>query len=183
MTTDFAAIVQAAQDKATFDVLAFAKGRKYPQDIVTVYTDAESGYQAKHLSEILNDEDDNDERERIAEEIRELWAAVEASALTFHLRGISQGAVDGIIREAGGKFEDTVEGPGAHWCNFRYIAENIVSVTNAEGAVDNHHWTFEDVEELHAFLPADEFSKIAALTDELTFAAAFVDASVTPDFL
>lgn len=182
MTTDFAAIVEAAQDKRTFDVLGFAKGRKYPQDIVTVYTDAESGYRAKHLSEILNDENDNEKREEIAEEIRAAWAAVEASALTFHLRGISQGAVEAIITEAGGKFDNTVEGPGAQWCNFRYIGENIVSVTNAEGAVDNHHWSFEDVSELHAYLPSDEFKKIAALTDELTFAAAFVDASVTPDF-
>lgn len=180
--TDFAAIVQAAQDKATFDVLAFAKGRKYPQDIVTIYTDAESGYRAKHLSEILNDENDNAKREEIAAEIRDLWAAVEASALTFHLRGISQGAVEAVNVEAGGKFENVIEGPGARWANFKYIAENIVSVTNADNAVDSHHWTVEEVEELHAFLPSEEFDKIAALTDELTFAAAFVDASVTPDF-
>lgn len=180
--TDFDRILAEAQDKRTFSVLDVAKGRGYPQDIETVYLDAESGYKAQRLSERLNDESDNDERERLAEEIRDLWTKVEESELTFHLRGLAPGAVDSIIAEAAGKFEDTVGGPGAQWCNFRYIAESIVQVVDHAGAVDSHHWTVEDVEALHGLLPSESFAKIAVKSDELTFTAAFFDASVTSDF-
>lgn len=180
--TDFERILTEAQDKRTFSVLEVAQGRGYPQDIETIYMDAESGYQAQRLSALLNDESDNDERERLAEEIRELWAKVQESQLTFHLRGISPGAVKSINDEAGGKFEDTIEGPGAQWCNFKYIAESIVKVVDYKGAVDNHHWTVEDIEAFKGLAPAESFDKIALKTDELTFTAAFFDSTVTSDF-
>jgi hypothetical protein len=180
--TDFDAIISAAQDQKTFSVLDVAKGRGYPQDIVTVYTDAESGYRAARLIDDLNDIEDNDERDRVAAEIRDLLAKVEESALTFHMRGIGQGTVEAINREAGGLFEDTITGPGAQWCNFKYIAENIISVTNADGAVDQHHWSVEDVEALHDLLPKESFARIAQMTDELTFASAYFDATTTSDF-
>ena len=181
--SDIAALVEAAKAKGTFNVLDAAKGRGYPQDIVTVYTDTDIAYKIKALHKSVADELDDAVVNAVDEQIKELQAELKAGSLTFLLRGIAPGAISSIQEEGKVKYDDIDMGPGAEWCNFSFLAAHIVSVTNADNAVDEHHWTVEEVQALHGLLPAESFQQLMGLMYDLTFASAYFDASVTADFL
>lgn len=181
--SDVAALVEAAKAKGTFNVLDVAKGRGYPQDIVTIYTDTAPAYEIKRLHKSVATETDDAKVNAVDARIKELQAELDANSLTFLLRGIAPGLIDSIRKEAELKFENIDLGEGAMWTNASYLAAHIVSVTSADNAVDEHHWTVDDVLALKALVPTESFNQLLELMYELTFAAAYFDASVTADFL
>lgn len=190
--TDFDAIIAAAQDKGTFNVLDAIKNKAYPQDIVTVYTDVDSAYEIHRLEKQIADLGDNDHEQinQLDDVIANLKENIKASSLTFRLRGIGRDLKDAINDEAHLKFPwedrskaDPVDlGEGAEWCNRSYLAAHIVDVTDANGAVDSHKWDEAQISQLRKDLPDEEFLKLLRLMHELSFAATYFDASVTPDF-
>jgi hypothetical protein len=180
--TDVVDLVSAAKEQGTFSILDAIKGRGYPSDSETVYTDVEAAYEVNRLEEQINDSKDSKEVDRLVAVQQEYKDRVKASALTFKMRGINEGVIDGIKKEAQGKFEDIWTGEGAQWCNDRYLAAHIVEVSDAEGNVDEHKWTGEEVEGLRFLLPRESFETLTTLMHKLTFAASYFDASVTPDF-
>jgi len=194
MTTDIAALVDNAKAKGTFSVLDAAKGRSYPQDIVTVYTDVEAAYQIKTLEAQDSDETDTASHEQRVAEIDALKGRVAESALTFRLRGIGSGTKKAIKTEASLKFPVEYDalgqyvsggpdiGDGAEWGNAKTLAEHIVDVTDLEGNVDEHHWSPEEILDLKDTLPEESFHAIENLMFALSFTATYFDASVTPDF-
>jgi hypothetical protein len=174
--------LDAALDKKTFSVLDAVKGRSYPQDIVDVYTDAETALKVRRLEERINNERDAEQVNELDAEKAALIAHVKDSVLTFHLRGVAPGVVDGIQAQADEKFGADPSPDKFKWMNYSYLAANIISVTNAEGAVDEHLYTYEDVEQLAGYLPTSEFDKVFNLMQELTFARDLFDLSVSADF-
>lgn len=190
--TDFDAILAAAQDKATFSVLDAVKDKHYPQDITTVYTDVESAYEIHRLERKIADlgPDDHEAINLLDQEIAGLKEDVKASALTFRMRGIGRGLKDAINDEAALKFpwvdktqvDPAQYGEGGQWTNRSFIAAHIVDVTTADGAVDSHKWTEADVDELRKHIPDESFQELIRLMRDLSFAATYFDASVTPDF-
>jgi hypothetical protein len=193
--TDIAALVNDAKAKGTFSVLDAARGnRSYPQDIKTVYTDVAAAYEVKRLEKLDKGEKDREVHESIVAQIEDAKERVRKSALTFRLRGIGEGTKDSIRDEALAKFPEVQDqfgnrtsggpdyGEGAVWNNDKTLAEHIIDVTDADGYVDEHHWTPEEIAELRETLPPESFGSIVELMFELSFAAAYFDASVTPDF-
>lgn len=194
---DIATLVESAREN--FNVLDALKGQAYPEDSVTVDTDVRTGYQInvlrrkiRKLEHDLVGEDDNTERERIDDEINSLQQQIavlkdklKETQQTFHLRGIPPQIIESIQTEAREKFgDDGVDfGPGAIWANDNFLAAHILRVESADGSVDEHKWTHEDVATLRGFLPDESFEKVATLMQELSFAASYFDATVTADFL
>lgn len=193
--TDIVALVNDAKAKGTFSVLDAAQGnRSYPQDIKTVYTDVEAAYEVKRLNKLDAGEKDNAIHEAIVAQIDEAKERVRNSALTFRMRGIGADTKKSIREEAEAKFPFETDaagvitgggpdyGDGAEWNNAKVFAEHIIDVTDIDGNVDEHHWTPEEVITLRATLPDESYTALENLVGELSFAAAYFDASVTPDF-
>lgn len=169
---------------ATFDVLAAAKGRTYPTKDVTIYTDHEAAHQIAVLERQANDAMHNDDVDidAIDEQINALREQVKASALTFHMRGIGPGvrtSVEMKIKQTTGLSETE----RVRLSNASYLAEHIVRVTNAAGAVNEEMWTPEKVSELLDVIPDESAIKLYKAMAELTFQASYFDAAVDADFL
>lgn len=181
---DVIELVEKATAKGTFSILDAAKGIGYPSDTVTVYTDIEAAYLIKHYNMQAADELDPDKADEIDAKIKELKQRIADSAMTFTLRGYAPQVVAAINEEARAKFdvEDTSSGEAAEWCNYKYVAESIQLITDAEGNEDHTHWTPEKVKELAFLLPDGEFDKITAKMSELVFTAAYFDQAVDADF-
>lgn len=172
-------------DVKTFSVLDAIKGRSYPSDSVTVYTDVESLYELARLEKQIADAPDGESANALEPQVEDLKDKIKKSALTFELRGFSFGVWDSIDKEAQAMFgndADISEGEAKSWRKHRYIAESIIRVTNADGAVDESRWGIEDVKNLEALLPMSEFSKLEAMTSFLSMASLEFDQAVTPDF-
>lgn len=177
-------LVETASAQGTLNVLEAAKGRAYPEDSVTVYTDAAAAYEARQLATLAADQTNADEADTINVQIKAAQALVWKSALTFHLRGFSRGVIDSINEEARVKFgtEDTNSGEIANWCNLKYVAESIIRVEDIAGGVDEHHWTPEEIQSLYDLFPIESYDKIVNKMFELSFAATLFDAVVDADF-
>lgn len=190
--TDFAAIIEAAKDKNTFNVLDAIQGRSYPQDIVTIYTDTNAAYEIhnieKHIADLGNDE--AEQINKLDEQITTLKQRIKDTALTFRLRGIGRDLKEAINDEARLLFpwtdktnpDPVDQGIGAEWVNRSFLAAHIVDVTDALGNVDEHMWDEAQVETLRKSIPDESFLSLIRLMQELSFAATYFDASVTPDF-
>lgn len=172
-------------DIKTFSVLDAAKGRSYPTDEVTVYTDVASLYLLNELDAIANDAETGDEANAVEPAVAELREKIKESALTFHLRGFSPGVRTSINDETRALFGEEVdldEGDPLIWRLNKYVSESIISVTNTEGAVDEHRWSDEDVASLRGLLPDEEWVKLQDLTLKLSFESWHFDEAVNADF-
>lgn len=172
-------------DVKTFSVLDTVKGRSYPTDEVTIYTDVESLYKVLKLENKVNDETDDDVINEVDKEISTLREKIEESALTFHLRGFSYGVWDSIDKETTAKFgedADFSKGEAASWRSAKFISESIIKVVNAEGQEDPNRWSPEDVLNLQAHIPVNEYSKISARANLLSLSSLEFEQALTPDF-
>lgn len=175
--------VTKAQEKGTFSVLDAAAGVAYPTDSVTIFTDVASGYRASMLQNEAAKIDDVDRLNEIDEEIATLVQKIKDTALTFNLRGFNQKVLRGILDSVKTEFEDIDYGPGAERANMKYIATSIESVENAQGEVDNHVWTWEDVANLKGSIPEESFNQLAVKTAQLSLASTYFDEATDADFL
>lgn len=189
-------ILETALSKDTFSVLSAAKGKAYPRDTVKVYTDASIAYEINQLEHQINAIIDDDDRvNELDAEKNALLDELEAGSLTFLLQGHAPGVTKMCKKRADKMFgkdyalknDPETEQPydlsdKNTWLNFSYLAEDIVSVTNAAQAVDEHKWTVEEIEELATWLPSSEFDKLFEKMMELTFARDVFDQAVGPDF-
>lgn len=176
-------LIVDAVSKGKFSVLEVAKGRGYPQDIVDVYTDHETAFKVHRLEQQIANERDGHKVNALDEERKALADKVKESILTFHMRGIGQGLIDDLQKQANAKFtEPDQEAEKVTWLNNLYLAMHIVSVTNAEDDVDDHRWTSEEIADLKRDLPPESFEKLINLMFDLTFAAKYFDEVVSADF-
>lgn len=168
-------------NKTTFSIVDAIKGVNYPSENVDVYLDNDAAHEIHLLEARIADLTNADEVNALDGEISVLKERLLASKLTFELRGISRGLQLSIEKE----FGLTQQSSDAEWASLghAYLAAHIVSVTNAEGAVDEHLFTKEEAQGLEDMLPRDQFAKIYGKMNELSFAAAYIDQAVSADFL
>lgn len=172
-----------AISKGKFSVLEVAHGRGYPQDIVTVYTDHDAAFKIHRLEKQIAKETDGEKVNVLDEQRNALVERVKSSALTFHMRGIGEGLIDDLKKKANEQFGADEENVDRNkWLNHSYLANHVVSVTDAENNVDDHRWTSEEIATLKRDLPVESFEKLVELMFELTFAARYFDEVVSADF-
>ena len=173
-------------EKGTFSLLDTVKDRTYPEKDVTIYTDMKSTHLRKVLEDEVNGLGNSDaDQARMAvleEEIQGLEEAIRDSGLTFSLRGLSPKIIEDA--EATVKQELKDEDAFNQRMSDLLMALHIVQVTRVkDGAVDNHTFTADDIAGLREAVPFEAWKTIREAMDELTFAAAYFDASVSADFL
>lgn len=180
--------VEKATDKSTFSLVEAIKGRGYPTDEVTVYLNADAAYnlaETNALLTVLAQQADTEEYENLDAVAQQLKAEVLASAQTLHLRGISPGELSTIskkVRKKGvedGLDEDEV----SRKLSAAWIAPHIVRVERADGAVDEHLWSPDEVETLMDLLPQTEWLKLDTAINKLSFTSAYFDQLVDAGFL
>ncbi|AXC37907.1 tail assembly chaperone [Microbacterium phage Jacko] len=102
-------IVPAPADFDMFDMLS---GVSYPEDTVTVALNEKAAYELAHLEQdILNYRSENEEPDEavLAEyqsQLEEIVKRIEASKMTFHLRGVSDDLISSAGDIAEEKFKD-----------------------------------------------------------------------------
>ena len=175
-------------EKGTFSLLDTVKDRTYPEKDVTIYTDMKS----THLRKVLEDEvnglgNSDSDQARMAvleEEIQGLEEAIRDSGLTFSLRGLSPKIIEDAEVTVKQELKDADEGAFNQRMSDLLMALHIVQVTRVkDGAVDNHTFKADDITGLREAVPFEAWKTIREAMDELTFAAAYFDASVSADFL
>lgn len=175
-------------EKGTFSLLDTVKDRTYPEKDVTIYTDMKS----THLRKVLDDEANglgNTDADKVRmsileEEIQGLEEAIRNSGLTFSLRGLSPSVVENAEKAVKQELKDADEDTFNQRMSDLLMALHILKVTRVkDGAVDNHTFTADDIAGLREAVPFEAWKTIREAMDELTFAAAYFDASVSADFL
>jgi hypothetical protein len=178
MSTDAGTL---AQSPDSFDVLSFIEGTAYPTETVTIYTDAKS---ADALLKANQERLKMDESElsqvytEIDAEIERLSEAVKKSVLVFSMRGLPPGLVQEIYKVNEESTEEELRA-----AENKLIASTIVSVKNAEGAVDQRLWDEESVEKFRKFLKEGEFAKVVKGVVNVNFNAAVFDQASDAGFL
>lgn len=131
------------------------------------------------------------EAKELEAQLTELLPELEASKLTFHLRGLAPAQwrlihkkaakeIKAPVRKHFEKGEDGDEAFQAEevernidrnaWINDTCIASAITKVVNADGEVDTAVWATEDVANLSALYLESEYAKLLNLMEQLTFA-------------
>lgn len=191
--------LNATLDPKTFSVLDAIKGRAYPTDEVTVYYNTAAVYRLKGLENqrmaldlAANNAADGDEANEfdakivgVDEQIAAIRAEVEASGVTFEMRGFAPAVRDSLVDETRVKFDvpEVQDGTDAgNWLNARAIAESIIRAKSADGSVDEHRWSVDEVEEMRHFLVPEEFAKVLGMTLLLSYTAFEFDARTSADF-
>lgn len=180
-TPELDALVAGADrvlNKGTFSIVAAVQGSgtTYPTDDVVVNSDLGTAYEIAKLEKKANKP--GADIDAIDAEIDALREKMKEHTYVFHMRGISPGTRDAVDKEYP---VDKQENIWPH--NLAMLATHIVRVTDAEGNVDDHLFTREDVETIANWLPATEFDKIYNKQQELTFQASYIDNAMSADFL
>lgn len=187
--------LNTALDQDAFDVLEFVTGDLTPRKKVTVYTDAEAGYR---LDELLALEEQStkgaslsiaDEVEWVdPDEVDELKARIEASALTFHLKGLPPKAREAVQKELQAKHNFSDDAPDeqkiAYFEDFQntLTAKSIEKVTNSKGATDTS-WSATKVETLSGRINGAEFQRLINAMYDINTDSEIYDRAVNADFL
>lgn len=195
--TSIGSLAAGAMEKGTFSVLDAAKNRSYPTKVIEVYTDADAALRLAELDTTFARYADDDDVKVLADdaEYKELVARHNASVLKFTMRGFGEGVVRGITAKVRAQFpapherdnptdEDirNVDNERFNWFVYNSVAEHILSVQNADGAVDDHHWTPEEAQALQDTLPKGAWEALVEATNTLTFEAIYFDQAVSADF-
>lgn len=160
-------------NSTTFNVLDFIEGIEYPEEFISVLTDAKA---AKAYAALVKERGDRTEgTEEIDAKIEEVGNKLTASALTFKLRGIEPGKVEEIIAA------NTVEGDETSADPY-LVAATIVTVETSDGTADEHTWTVDDVKKLKSKLPATEYSNLMGGVARVLFDAQVFDQAVDAGF-
>lgn len=188
--TDVENIVDEALDLEEFDVLDFVSGGALPTKTIKFYTNAAAAFE---LAEIIDHEkavaesetwslaDENDVDEERVGELRE---ALEASALTFELRGLAPAAILAIEASLRAKHEykegDDNEAYNEAF-NLQLVSDSIQSVTNAAGA-KGKKLTPAAVRKLNGSAHPGEWAKLFGKVFELSYSYNIFDKAVSADF-
>lgn len=142
------------------------------------------------------------EAKELEAKVADLLPGLEASKLTFHLRGLApkqwrlihtlaRKEIKAPVRKHFEKGEDGDEAFQAEevernidrnaWVNDSCIASSIVKVVNAEGDEDTSVWTVEDVANLSALYLESEYAKLKNLMEQLTFANTLFQRAIEQD--
>lgn len=183
-------LVKEAQKPTAFNLSDVIKERGYPSKEVTIYTDAESAFKLVDIEDKLKAMvEDTDEHKALEAEAEALAQELAKSKLVFFMRGVGQGIVEAVTEKADKLYKtenSKEEDYAAEW--FRYyvtslVAENIVKVTNADGNVDEKHYSYEEMLEIRNHLPADSWGLLVDSMQKLTLATGYFKGLTDAGFL
>jgi hypothetical protein len=187
MSDNIIDLVQEAQKKGKFNLADAIKGRAFPSKEVDVYIDAASAYRLSEITEELKTVDPADAKyQELQDYAEELSKAITDSKLTFHMRGVGQGVVERITKEASDKYPPSEESENPDWIKYYLcglIAENIVKVTDADGNEDEHKFTVEEIMDLRDIVPIDSWEILIDTMQRLTLASSYFEAVTDAGFL
>lgn len=180
-------MVEDAQKKGKFSLADAIKDRAFPETAVDVYIDAAAAYHFAELDKLAKTLDvDSKEYAAAVDEMDELAKQIKDSKLTFHMKGVGQGAVERVTEEANKLYPDAEEKNEPHWVKHylcALIAENIVKVTDADGNEDDSEFTVQDVIELREIMPIDSWEVLIDTMQKLTLASSYFDTVTDAGFL
>lgn len=191
--------LNAALDQDSFDVLEFVTGDLTPRKTVSIYTNSEAGYR---LDTLLAQEEENvriaSESDGLSitdggvwvdeEEVKALREQVEASTLTFHLKGLAPKAREAIQKELRAKhnYKDDAdnEAQEEYFNEFQntLVAKSIEKAVNAKGATDTS-WSADKVAVLRGRVNALELGRLDNAVFEINTDADLYSRAVNADFL
>lgn len=185
-----------ALDQDSFDVLEFVTGDLTPRKAVTIYTNAEAGYRLDELvkreQESVREVDSLSITDEVAwvdpDEVAALKEAVEASALTFHLKGLAPKAREAIQKELQAKHNFSEEAPddqkSAYYEEFQntLVAKSIERVVNSRGATDTS-WSPEKISTLRGRVNGVEIARLDDGVFEINTDSDLYNRAVNADFL
>jgi hypothetical protein len=181
-------LAQEAQSKKVFNLSDAIKGRAYPQKDAVVYLDDESAMKLVELDEQMSYITDPAELKKLEAEAENLSKAIKDSALTFKMRGVSQDAIELVLKQLNEKYK--VKGSAGtenpDWMRdyiTTLVGMNIVSVIDASGSEDDSTYDFDKTEEIRRNIPAAEWGKLVEMMQKLTLAGGYFDQLTDAGFL
>jgi hypothetical protein len=181
-------LAQEAQSKKVFNLSDAIKGRSYPQKDAVVYLDDESAMKLVELDEIMSYTTDPEELKKLEAEAAKLSKAIKDSALTFKMRGVSQDAIELVLKQLNEKYK--VKGSAGtenpDWMKdyiTTLVGMNIISVVDASGSEDDSTYDFEKTEEIRRNIPAAEWGKLVEMMQKLTLAGGYFEQLTDAGFL
>jgi len=177
-------LVNEAQSKNKFDLVATIKGRSFPEDVVTVYTDVETAYSLDKLNKKLQTVTDEAELAELEAKTKELSQTVLKSKLVFHMRGIDQRQVEVIERQARRiAKEDSLEDEWSIYYLCGLIGACIVKVEDADGNIDTPNLNIKEMQDLRGSLPIDVWNVLVGSMQQLTLATGYFKGLTDAGFL
>lgn len=187
MSDNIINLAEEAQKKGKFSLADAIKGRAYPEKAVDIYIDGASAFELANVMEELKGTDpEASEYEVLHKRAEELSSAIVDSKLTFHMRGVGQGVVERITKEANDKFGVDNGTQEEEWVKYylcALIAENIVKVSDGEGNEDDSEFTVDDIIDLRNAIPIDSWEILIDTMQKLTLASSYFDAATDSGFL
>ena len=181
-------LAQEAQSKKVFNLSDAIKGRSYPQKDAVIYLDDESAMKLVELDEIMSYTTDPEELKKLEAEAAKLSKAIKDSALTFKMRGVSQDAIELVLKQLNEKYK--VKGSAGtenpDWMRdyiTTLVGMNIISVVDASGSEDDSTYDFEKTEEIRRNIPAAEWGKLVEMMQKLTLAGGYFEQLTDAGFL
>jgi hypothetical protein len=190
LTEETLQMVKEAQKPSTFNLAEVIKERGYPSKEVTIYTDAEAAFSLVEIEDKMNELKEPDEE--LEKQAQELAERVQASKLTFVMRGVSQGVVGVVERivEKADKLYKKPEGDEDEYATdwFKYyitslVASNVVKVIDSNGNVDESHFEYEEMLEIRNSLPSDSWGLLVSTMQKLTLATGYFKGLTDAGFL
>lgn len=182
-------LVKEAQSQKVFNLADAIKGRAYPTTSVRVFLDDESALRLSEINQKLNRGPSEEEIKKLTKEAEKLSKKIIDSALIFEMRGVGQAAIDAISQKLNTKYKigpTEVGSNNSDWLRdyvTTLVAMNIISVTNADGAVDSSEFDFDKADQIRQTLAPSEWAKLVAGMQKLTLAGGYFDQLTDAGFL
>ncbi|ALY08451.1 tail assembly chaperone [Arthrobacter phage Thunderclap] len=197
VTEEIQGMVTAMREEKPFSALDAIREVKYPTGKTRVYTNGElageleEAYEDRRLAQADGALASAELNEAEAK-IEQLEKQIKSSALTFHMRGVPPKVKRLIAKEGARKFkieksddEQTANDKLTQqneYITYELIRHSIVKVEDANGGVDTHGWTADEIRTLDEVMIESEFGKIDELCAKLSSAAHVFNESLDADF-
>jgi hypothetical protein len=187
MSDNIIDLAEEAKKKGKFSLSDAIKNRAYPEKAVDIYIDGASAFELAAITDAMKDIDPAlPEHEHLNKEAEALSKKIMDSRLTFHMRGVGQGTVEEITKQANEKFGTGDEAQEGDWIRFylcALIASNVVKISDVEGNEDESVFTTDDIMDLRDAIPVDSWEILIDTMQKLTLASSYFDAATDAGFL
>ena len=201
--------VEKAKTPGTFKILDVIQGRGYPEQVVRIYLDEATAYQAALVKEELEELDgkpnssiNEKKRADLIEKQEDLIEELQKSMFTFHLSGISESKREEIYNQAKKKYPIEYEKPSdlialtgqkqervekespERDTLFTELlwAESIQRIVSPEGD-EQERMTYSEVKQMRGLLPLASSAALNSAIEKLRVSSAIFMSQVNEDFL
>jgi hypothetical protein len=192
-------VVEAAKAPGTFNILNLLRERAYPEYAVTVYIDEAAAFAGGEIDELIASTKDDAEVEKLTDRRDEIIAELKKSAITFHLKGISESRRNDLLKQAKKKYpieytrdvnpmsgemvKDEKPSPERDelFTDFLWQA-SISKIEDAEGNTQENIG-FADVSNMRSMLPLASIARVTEAIEKIRVATAVFMHEVNEDFL